>query len=1215
MKKGLLFISFVLISLLLVTTVSALEFDNIKFYDEETNTITIRDSLIFIPTTKVVEIELLSDINHKIIGEGDNAYAFELELNLYEDNYAGIISVMETYDFYDLDKLKDGSFNYKVYNPYGEIEVPQYSFCDGNETKCVSGLIATNTKYGTWENINLDSIDKGAMTIRAYWNEELESGERIEWIPTFAGVRIDEWADFEVGDIVANYSQDPPTDDLNNNGTWVQSFYLNDTYTIYGVKTYGGGAEGGCGSSGCGIGVTSFHIYEMAGADPNHFPTTELTGNYTVTDAVWLDTDWRTIYMPEITIGPGMYGLVMNGSSIVASTGVVWGTTRSNAYLQGNYSASTDWGATWQPYDDYNRDAGFEIYGILGTSPPSITIDYPTNTTYTTLITMMNYSVDNATDCWYSLNAGANSTAVPAGQNFTGLTADSGDNIWTVYCNDSTNKDGSSSVTFNLNLIIPNISMTYPQNTTYTIKPTEINYTYSANTEWCWSSVDGGATNSSPFTCTGNANVVDASEGSNTFMIAGNTSLGGTNQSYVTFSVDSIEPLLNITYPIIDFTAGLVTTNSTTIRLNWTVEDTNLANCWYYNNTENVTVTCGTNSTFTLPYGTYTHQVYANDTLLNLGQDSITTNYDFDVFQNSQTWNGSTYETSPEGFSLNISYNPSKFTSHQANLIYNTTSYTGTSTGTNGEIVFDRSISPLPATVVNTSFYWEVGLTNTSGVNWFNSSIKYQDVGQTLFSQCNASNTQKYLNLTFKDESSLARINSSIATSAWNYWLGSGSVYKSLTYVNTSVDEVEYDFCASPVDKTFKNNESIDYSFTGYPQRTVSFNADLTNTTTNRTLYLLASADGIYVTFTFTDDYGVIIVGADVKVERSFSGTFTHILDGATDDSGTATFWLDPDETYKLTFTSTGCTTKAYTVVPALNTYTVTTDCTGASDEDAIIATNYSSFVDGITWLKTPNNGIHRAASTEFTYYAYARNSNLIGAKFEIVDLDNVIINSSTAAIGTGCTSQICAINLSLYTLDDDAFKGKYYVQTTNSEGYILIEGDAYWRFIEYNTNATGTLNKFIVNFRNAFSEWSSDSACAYSLNVTCTADDNCKWVYPDNYIESLDTGTCVPNDERNRAEFSRILAFFLLFAIGYAALNKFTGIDNMSPGMIIWVLTGLIVVGTFAGGATGPGFFYYDGLFGHGSNAAEFLNNWILAMMMICLSFGYFAGKSRKES
>lgn len=104
-----------------------------------------------------------------------------------------------------------------------------------------------------------------------------------------------------------------------------------------------------------------------------------------------------------------------------------------------NYSASSE---TW-----FVNSTESDVTG------PSITIVYPTNTTYPSTVTELNYTYPDADidTCWYSTDAGGSNTTITCGDNVTGLSSNEGTNTWLVSANDTTNNLGMETVTFFIN--------------------------------------------------------------------------------------------------------------------------------------------------------------------------------------------------------------------------------------------------------------------------------------------------------------------------------------------------------------------------------------------------------------------------------------------------------------------------------------------------------------------------------------------------------------------------------------------------------------------------------------------------------------------------------------------------------------------------------------------------------------------------------------------
>lgn len=93
-----------------------------------------------------------------------------------------------------------------------------------------------------------------------------------------------------------------------------------------------------------------------------------------------------------------------------------------------------------------------------------------------------------------------------------------------------------------------NLTILYPTATTYNAPVTQLNYTNSSDMNKCWYSTDGGATNSSPITCGTNFTGLSSIEGSNTWTLYGNDTLGNNYTDSVTFTQDTT-PNIQYTAP------------------------------------------------------------------------------------------------------------------------------------------------------------------------------------------------------------------------------------------------------------------------------------------------------------------------------------------------------------------------------------------------------------------------------------------------------------------------------------------------------------------------------------------------------------------------------------------------------------------------------------------------------------------------------------------
>lgn len=256
------------------------------------------------------------------------------------------------------------------------------------------------------------------------------------------------------------------------------------------------------------------------------------------------------------------------------------------------------------------------------TTPPQVNITYPLNTSYKINVNSINYTASDSiglSRCWYTRDNGVtNSSTVNPGVNFTSVTSVEGSNTWKVYCNDTSNNLNSSTMTFFKDTVSPAISIAYPLNNYNYTSVTQLNYTSDGNR--CWYSDDNGLTNSSSVACGINFTIT-SSEGSNTFKVYSNDTLGNLNSSSINFFIDSISPELNIVSPTARAYGGH------NVSLNYTILDSGagLSSCWYRNDTDlnNITIACGTNTTIFNIDGTHTIYMWANDTLNNVVSDSV----------------------------------------------------------------------------------------------------------------------------------------------------------------------------------------------------------------------------------------------------------------------------------------------------------------------------------------------------------------------------------------------------------------------------------------------------------------------------------------------------------------------------------------------------------------------------------------------------------------
>lgn len=405
------------------------------------------------------------------------------------------------------------------------------------------------------------------------------------------------------------------------------------------------------------------------------------------------------------------------------------------------------------------------------------------------------------------------------------------------------------------------------------------------------------------------------------------------------------------------------------------------------------------------------------------------------------SFNETTYETSIETINLNITYNSTRFTSSSAILYYNGTGYIGTKIGSGDNISFSRTLDiGLENQVENKTFHWEVNLSDGSD-NFFNSTFNNQTVHPIYFALCNATYTIPYINFTFKDESDDANIVASIPYSTFNYWLGDGTINKTLTFENTTANP-NYTFCFSPPDEAINMDMYIQYKNTSsYPQRTYDPQTiSLTNATTNEILYLLSSSDGLYVTFQVVNSADQPISDVSSNATRLIGGINTLVGQGLTGADGGVTFWLNPDFSHTFSFNKEDYDLYTTSLTPTQTSYTIVLGG-GAT------TSNFSDYGQGLTYSILPDNTyLNNDTSYSFNFTISSTYWSLDNYGFNITNSSGNLIGEVSDTTGTGGT-----VNLDLDTASNSTFIIiSYWTIEGNltyiSKSWIIIDtGESSW--------------------------------------------------------------------------------------------------------------------------------------------------------------------------
>lgn len=394
------------------------------------------------------------------------------------------------------------------------------------------------------------------------------------------------------------------------------------------------------------------------------------------------------------------------------------------------------------------------------------------------------------------------------------------------------------------------------------------------------------------------------------------------------------------------------------------------------------------------------------------------------------------YETLYETYSINItSYNSSLLTA--VTLVLNGTEYTTTQSGDNWSKSMD-----LPSSIVgNQSVYFKITYDGTS----YNTSTYYQYINYTLFGLCNATLSDDFLNLSFMDETTLSSINATIPSSTWIYYLGSGTVTKTYTFVNTTAND-NYTFCATP-SQTLHVNPYVQYASSGYPQRLWDVGVrDYNSTVTNTILYLLGSANGIYVTFQIINSADQPLENVAANITRSIGGEDVLVGMGTSGASGTLTFWMNPDFAHTAMFYLSPYS--LYTITQTFTNTEYTINMGGSTSSGAY---DYQS---GISYTITPTSWY--LENDTYYNFSFALSSSywaLDSYGFNITNEDGTLISQVSDTTNVGGL-----VDLNISTMSNETFcMNGYWIINSTRTSFTRC-----WVIIDISGNTFSLSNLFI---------------------------------------------------------------------------------------------------------------------------------------------------------
>lgn len=395
-------------------------------------------------------------------------------------------------------------------------------------------------------------------------------------------------------------------------------------------------------------------------------------------------------------------------------------------------------------------------------------------------------------------------------------------------------------------------------------------------------------------------------------------------------------------------------------------------------------------------------------------------NFTFDILASEieSGFNDFTYETATETYQSNVTLIEGE-TISSVNLVYNGTSNSATSTLISGNNYTLSSTIDVPESAVGqntTQFFFSVnsnlGQTNLSSHNQSVGAINLSIFGQGI-------GGLPYMKFTFKNETTAQEDVSATFSSTWTYYLGTGAITKTLTFTNASENR-NYSFQFHPQNRTLFTDMSVDYNNADSQQRTFDpTTLTLTNNTLSKVLYLLPTANGIFQQFITQSIIGGTITDVNFVINRSIGGLSVQLDSGVTDGSGFASMFLNPDFSHTASFTKTGFADNVFSFQPSSQSRTVVMGTSAISANGSTISTNTN-----VTILPT-NSSLNNGTDYLFSFTVQSTESiNLI--TMNITNLSGYQVGFQTNS-GVGTISQtintgenISFIGVFLYSTDEE---------------------------------------------------------------------------------------------------------------------------------------------------------------------------------------------------
>lgn len=361
-----------------------------------------------------------------------------------------------------------------------------------------------------------------------------------------------------------------------------------------------------------------------------------------------------------------------------------------------------------------------------------------------------------------------------------------------------------------------------------------------------------------------------------------------------TLSVDATFPTIEVESPNVSLIFEEV---GLTIPLNITFTDSNLDKCWYNYNGTNISIDgcvsgVKNSTTFVLEANNSNLTVYANDTAGNLGFKFVNWSYIVEKF--ILTYDTNETEGEASTFSAEVIISSGGIIT-EAILIYNGTNYTSSIIFSGGEYLISSTINvPLVSEHTNFSFGFQIVAEGESYIPLLNN----QTVLNLDISQCGGISNDTLINMSLLDEVLRTILFGDLQI---NFNIISKSSGEIVSEIDEGFNNVSYAaICFSPPESypLYYLDAEIRYTSSGYVSEFyIIQKADLTDYPINLSLFDLNSSSSTEFLIKYQDDGLITVEGAVVQLLRKYiqNDTFETVEAPLTSNIGTAVVHVDLD--------------------------------------------------------------------------------------------------------------------------------------------------------------------------------------------------------------------------------------------------------------------------------------------------------------------------------